>query len=187
MASTLRRWLQKAPRPDIIVGLDPDGEERKVKIGVLRSKWSDAENALAGCSHADALDHLGNVLRSCELDGAPPASEAAPGAARGELVELARLLNEAHDAGATRHGDAYRLAYEQQCKLVEILTTRNQALEKAWHQLMMAQERPDEVDPNAGMVQALLGGAFSMGAAPPAQAAPPAAPTPPTNGKKARA
>lgn len=159
MATALRRWLQKHPHPVTIRGLDADGEERTVKLGVARSKWADAEAALSDCFRLEALDAEGNVLRVCDVDGAaPPATERAPVPGGPSLVELGRLLEHAADRSAERHGEAYRLAYEQQRLLVEVLSSRLQALEKAWHGLLMAQAQAanGEADPNAGLVAALL-------------------------------
>ena len=157
MATALRRWLQKHPHPTTVRGLDPEGEERTVKLGVARSKWADAEDALADCYRLEALDESGNVLRVCDVEGAaPPRPATTPQGA--QLVELGRLLSEAADSSAARHSDAYRLAYEQQRLLVEVLSSRLQALEKAWHGLLMAQAQSanGEADPNSGLVAALL-------------------------------
>lgn len=179
MASELRRWLQKHPHPVTIRGFDAEGDERTVKLGVARSKWKDAEGALADCYRLEALDEAGNVLRVCDLEGAPPPAPA-QGPQGPSLVELGRLLEHASDRSAERHADAYRLAYEQQRLLVEVLSSRLQALEKAWHGLLMAQANAvqGESDPNAPLVTALLaavGGGFPS----------PPSPTPPTpsNGK----
>lgn len=176
MASALRRWLQKHPHPATVRGLDGDGEERTVKLGVARSKWADAEAALADCYRLEALDESGNVLRVCDVEGAEP-PKPAPTAGGAQLVELGRLLSEAADSSAARHSDAYRLAYEQQRLLVEVLSSRLQALEKAWHGLLMAQAQSaqGEADPNSGLVAALLA---AVGGGMPAPS-----PTSPSNGK----
>ena len=157
MATELRRWLQKHPHPVTVRAFDAEGEERTVKLGVARSKWKDAEAALVDCYRLEALDAEGNVLRVCDIEGAPAPAPAATqqGAS---LVELGRLLEHAADRSAERHSDAYRLAYEQQRLLVEVLSSRLQALEKAWHGLLMAQAQAanGEADPNSGLVAALL-------------------------------
>lgn len=176
MASELRRWLQKHPHPATVRGWTNDDDTKSVKLGVERSKWRDAEAALADCWKLEALDGDGNVLRVCELDGASERAKRDNGKERAELVELAKLISAAHNEGAERHSDAYRLAYEQQRLLVEVMSARLHALEKAWHGLLMAQQ--GDTDPNQGLVTALLSGAFG-GAAPPA---PPVEPPKP-NGK----
>lgn len=171
MASELRRWLQKHPHPHAVRGETSDGDERTVKLGVARSKWSDAEKALADCWKLEALDAEGNVLRVCDVEGvAGPKEE--PNGKGPSLVELGRLLNESADRSAERHAEAYRLAYEQQRLLVEVLSARLQALEKAWHQLIMSQT-PENADPNAPLVQTLLGLAIGGPMQAPGGGAPP--------------
>lgn len=178
MATELRRWLQKHPHPVTVRAFDAEGEERTVKLGVARSKWKDAEAALVDCYRLEAFDAEGNVLRVCDIEGAPPPN-AAPSPQGPSLVELGRLLEHAADRSAERHSDAYRLAYEQQRLLVEVLSSRLQALEKAWHGLLMAQAQAvnGEADPNAGLVAALLA---AVGGGMPA-------PTPPAAGSNGKA
>lgn len=176
MASELRRWLQKHPHPATVRGWTADDDTKSVKLGVERSKWRDAEAALADCWKLEALDGEGNVLRVCELDGASERAKRTDDKSADRDIAIARLISSAHNEGAERHADAYRLAYEQQRLLVEVMSARLHALEKAWHQLLMAQQ--SDADPNQGMVAALLAGAFG-GATPPAPA--PEAPKP--NGK----
>jgi hypothetical protein len=169
MASELRRWLQKHPHPATVRGWTADDDTKNVKLGVERSKWRDAEAALADCWKLEALDAEGNVLRVCELDGATERKRGDESKTIERDIAIAKLISAAHNEGAERHSDAYRLAYEQQRLLVEVMSARLHALERAWHQLLMAQQT--DADPNQGMVAALLAGAFG-GAQAPAPEAP---------------
>lgn len=161
MPGSIRGWLKREPHP-VRIRATINGDERIVRVNDSRSRWRDAEEALAGCTRAEALGDDGDVLRVWE-DG-EVALERLEGRAEGraeELIEIARLLEQAADRSVIRHGDAYRLAYEQQAMLVKVLSERLQALEGAWHRLLMSQAEnlaPD--DPNLPMVMAVLGQAL---------------------------
>jgi len=155
MNGELRTWLKREPHPVRVRALI-NGDERTVRIGDSRSRWRDAEDALNGATRAEAIDADGELLRIWENER--NVSSVERGADAGQLVELARLLNEAADMSVQRHGDAYRLAYEQQAMLVKVLSERLQALEAAWHRLLMSQAeamQPD--DPNLPLVMGVLG------------------------------
>jgi hypothetical protein len=68
------------------------------------------------------------------------------------------LLNAAHDAGASRNAEAYRLVFEQNASLVKLLAERLAGLERAWHRLLMSQQPPaaDTASENDSMAQTLL-------------------------------
>ncbi len=144
MATELRRWLQKHPHPATVVGFDAEDEERVVKIGVLRSKWRDAENALAGCWKLEARAADESILRVFETEPKP----GAPKTANNELVELAKLLNAAHDAGAARHEAAYRMGFEMLAGLVKTIAERLNGIERAYHRQILADAR-EQVGPEA--------------------------------------
>lgn len=148
--SDLRRWLEKQPRPASVRGFDADGEERAIRIGTQRSKFADAEAALAGCVRAEALDADGAILRVCDLADEPRSAGAGAGAgAHTDIAQFARILADASDRAALRHADAYRLAYEQQVQLVSILSERLAGLEKAWHRLLMSLPAQGGANPDA--------------------------------------
>ena len=191
--STVRAWLQREPHPVRIRCTLSGGDEKTVRIGDSRSRWRDAAAACAGAVRLEAVNDAGETLRVLDLDGegneaaGKLAKLAAPAGGESQLAELGRIISEAADASALRHAEAYRLAYEQQALLVGVLSQRLQALERAWHRLLMSSEAPSpDADPNAAdptqaiqaqMVMQLLSGALS----PPT---PPMAPTPPKpNGK----
>lgn len=153
MASELRRWLQKQPHPHTVRGWDSADEERSVKLGVHRSKWKDAEAALAGCAHLEALDADGNVLRVCDVEGVAPAPEKAK-PSNTELVEMSKLLCAAYKDGANAHKEAYQTGFEALAKLVQTMSDRLAGLEKAWHRLIMSlpASGADPDDVNEGLI-----------------------------------
>lgn len=154
--TSLRGWLKREPHP-VRIRATINGDERIVRVNDSRSRWRDAEDALKDATRAEALGDDGDVLRVWE-DG-EVAVERLQGRAEGraeELIEIARLLEQAADRSVQRHGEAYRLAYEQQCALVKVLSDRLQQLELAWHKLLMAQAELNPEDPNSGLVAAVL-------------------------------
>jgi hypothetical protein len=99
------------------------------------------------------------------------------------LVELARLLNEAHDAGAARAGAAYQANLSFQTQMTQVLTDRLTGLENAWQETLeeraaeLRSQMPEqESDDPAGKMIAHV---VSMAAAK-AERAPAPAATPPT-------
>lgn len=182
--STMRAWLQRDPQPTRIRCALPGGDEKTVRIGDSRSRWRDAAASCAGAVRLEAFNDAGESLRVWEEEGG---GDDAGAAARGKkgpessLAELGRIIAEAADASAQRHADAYRLAYEQQALLVNVLSQRLQALERAWHRLLMSETgrtETGEADPNADpsnllnaqnvqMVATLLAGALAPPLPPP--------------------
>lgn len=144
----LRAWLRQHPQPARVRAI-VDGDERIVRIGSSRSKWRDAEDALRSAESAEALDADGAILRvwtAEDQDPAAPPTAAAPGRER-ELAMMARIIADASDRAALRHAEAYRLAYEQQCLLVQLLAERLAALERAWQRILMERgEEPPNLD-----------------------------------------
>ncbi len=75
------------------------------------------------------------LLRATSLgDDEPEDAPSSTGAT--ELENLARLICEAHDAGARRHAESYALAFQENTKLVQILAQRLGGLEQAWQKAM---------------------------------------------------
>lgn len=189
--TTLRAWLQREPHPVRIRCTLPGGDEKTVRIGESRSRWRDAAAACTGAIRLEAVNDAGETLRVLDAEEGENGGKTKPvagGGGESQLAELGRIISEAADASAARHSDAYRLAYEQQALLVTVLSQRLQALERAWHRLLMSSEPPSgdgeaaAADPTQAMqmqmVQHLLAGAL----APPPQAAAPSPPKSP-NGK----
>lgn len=190
MASELRRWLTKQPRPALVVGVDANDREHRVNIDEQRGRWKDAEAVLSRCVTLEAFDEKGASLRVCDLDQADgkPTDKAPPNKEAETLQVFARLLKEAYVEGATANRDAYQLGFEQQREVLGLVQARLAALETMWHKLLVSQQNAaDDGDPNASIVMALLAKASgvdpSMVAAAQAAAASSAAATPKSNGK----
>lgn len=190
MATELRRWLTKQPRPALVVGTDENGVEHKVKISDQRGRWKDAEAILARCVTLEAFDAEGSSLRVCDLagDGGAPTEHKPASKDEQTLCTFARLLGDAYTNGAKSNEDAYRLGFEQQREVLGLVQARLAVLEQSWHRLLMSQQPPGaDGDPNNGLVAMVLAQAFgmtpaAMQAVQQAAAAPGAAK--PTNGKK---
>jgi hypothetical protein len=175
--ASLRTFLKQTPVPALLVCGYAEDEDKRVKLGESRSKFRDAELSCKGAIRVEALDADGNTLRVWESDEAPAEQAAAvvkhttpANEQLNMLTAIARLLTEASDAAATRHAEAYRLAYEQQALLVNVMSTRLVQLENAWQQSLMvraeeleedaaAQPEPPATDPNTQMITTLLQGA----------------------------
>src|SRR5690606_16812092 len=47
----LRQFIAKRPHPAFLIGIDDDGNERRVQIvGSSRTKWQDAEDSVSDCA-----------------------------------------------------------------------------------------------------------------------------------------
>lgn len=133
----LRRWLRREPRPSIIRA---DG--RDVRVPTSGNVWASLEETLTAMNptRLEALDDSGALLRAVQLEADDEPAAAAPAAPAGTsdayLERLARIISDAHDAGAKRHADAYGLAFQENTKLVQLLAHRLSGLETAWSQAM---------------------------------------------------
>jgi hypothetical protein len=163
MADTeLRRWLRKHPHPAIIRVWDSDDEEKTIKVGVSRSKWRDAEAACEAYPKLEALDAEGNILRTLEFehDGGAQSVATKNGSSTDpetvRLLKVAELLADAADKAAARHEAAYRLGFDHQATLINVLSNRLASLEKAWHNMIMNQAPVAEGDPNEAMLKSLI-------------------------------
>lgn len=186
-ASPLRRWLRRHPHP---VRLRVDGRVLDVATGA--NHWAITEDSIVAMSPSriEALGTDGVVLRAMQFDRDDDRDEqpAAP-KSETELTTLARLIAEAHDAGARRHAEAYALAFAENTKLVQILAARLGGLENAWQKAMQqtAQAQADALfaqaqqsnDPAGDAVGAMLATALTSGA----MGGVPRAPAPTANGK----
>ena len=181
-ASSLRRWLRRAPQP---VKLRVDG--RDVAIATGANQWAVTEESVLALSPSriEAIDANGVCLRAMQFDRDEDDKDDKDDKDKGdagktELVLLARLLAEAHDAGARRHAEAYALAFAENTHLVQILAERLSGLESAWQKAMqetakaqasavLAQAQQSDNDPAGAAIGAMLTTALARGA-PPAQA-----------------
>lgn len=134
-ATPLRRWLRRHPQP---ARLRVDGRDVAVASGA--NQWAVTEESVLALnpSRVEALDANGVMLRATVLDGSSDTDDAKPAAAapESELAMLARLIGEAHDAGARRHAEAYALAFAENTRLVQILANRLGSLETSWQKAM---------------------------------------------------
>jgi hypothetical protein len=137
MVSSLRRWLRRSPQPH---KLRVDGRDLAVATGA--NQWAVTEESVVAMapSKIEALDASGLVLRALALDKGEDEDASTPvdkpRGAESDLVTLGRLLNEAADNAAKRHENAYRLAFEENTKLVGTLVDRLGGLETAWQKAM---------------------------------------------------
>lgn len=181
-ASSLRRWLRRHPHP---ARLRVDGRDLAIASGA--NHWATTEESVIALTPTkiEAIGDNGVCLRAMTMgdgdDGAPDAA-AATSKSETEITVLARLIGEAHDAGARRHAEAYSLAFSENTKLVQILAARLGGLETAWQQAMMqtAQAHADALYAQAQggdaageavgtMLATALGGGLGLGSPKPAK------------------
>jgi hypothetical protein len=150
--------------------------------------WAVTEESVLSLqpNRVEALDGNGVVLRATQLGDDDDDEAAETPKVETELTTLARLLAEAHDAGARRHAEAYALAFRENTQLVQILASRLSGLENAWQKAMQqtAQAHADAVLASAQQQEDPAGAAIAgmMAQMALASAAKPA-PTPAPNGK----
>lgn len=129
----LHSWLRRIPIPSKVV-LD---QKRTVQVGQGKTKWRDVLEVIENVQPTliEALDAEGHVLRVTNLNPTGEAETEKQSEARKDetqLVQIARLLNEAHEAGAKRHEAAYRIGYDKMSELVTAFSERATNLEAAW-------------------------------------------------------
>lgn len=133
MASAFRRWMQKFPHPHTLRGTTEQGDERDVRLGVGRAKWADAEKAIGDCPVVEALAEDGATLRVWGEETEKPTK-----AANRELVELAKIISDAHDKGAARCEGAYQLGFSHLVAVTNALSERLAVLEKLYEERLLA-------------------------------------------------
>jgi len=116
-----------------------DGRDLAIASGA--NHWATTEESVIALTPTkiEAIGENGVCLRAMTMgDGDEAATdEATTPKSETEITVLARLIGEAHDAGARRHAEAYSLAFSENTKLVQILAARLGGLETAWQQAMM--------------------------------------------------
>lgn len=151
----LRRWLSKQPHPALVVAEFSDGSEKRVRIGVSRSKFRDAEEALAGCVSAEALDAEGSVLRAWHASDDAVATEKKQGAPEVHMmVALANVLAQVSDQAVARYASIVSLSFEQNAKLLGLISSRLSAIEKMYHASLIAQAEALAAEEDARAEQA---------------------------------
>ena len=140
-----RSWLRKQPAP-VVVQI---GEKKLTVAGESRTKWADIESSLLAIARdgdtISALDADGVILRSVVFDSERAEEEPAPttASATGEanadfMVLLAQKLNDAHDAGAKRHSEAYIASFNTMASLVEMMIDRMSRTEQMYANALKA-------------------------------------------------
>lgn len=158
MASGIRRWLQKQPHPHTLRAIDANGDERAIRLGVGRLKWTEAEKLIGSAVTVEALDEEGATLRVFGEEEKPTKG------GNKELVELARIISAAHDAGAARCEGAYQLGFSQLVAVTTAMSERLAMLEKVYTELIMAQASDGAEDPSGmeGLVGQIIAAKFGV-------------------------
>lgn len=169
MAQSLRNWLKSEPVPHSLKCEYEDDDDKIVRMGAARSRFRDAESACKGATRVEALDADGATLRvweSPESEDARTAEVIArPLAPAGDqnlvmLTTMARLLQEAGDAGAARHAEAYQQVFAQYAALMQTVSDRLQQFESLWQQMLVqrqeeVEEAAEQVNEQAAAIQAV--------------------------------
>lgn len=168
----LRNWLKQMPGLHKVRGIEADGETfRTVRINDSKSRWRDAERSLEGCIQCDGLNADGEILGTWKDEEATPETRATRTLAGNRsdhnltIVELARVITESNRDAVNLHADAYRMGWETLLQIVKFQGDRLQALERAWHRVVMGTQKEGEdaptLDNNTQMILALLGPALA--------------------------
>jgi hypothetical protein len=173
----LRRWLQKQPHPSFVNADMSDGTEKRIRISASRSRFRDAEEALKGAVACEAVDEDGvTVLRSWESGEKPATDGKAAKQGPSELVALANVLAQVADQAVQRYSQIMQQSFEQNAKLLGLLSGRLSAIEKLYHSSLIAQaealaaeqeavqqQAEEQNDPNLPLVAQVLTQALGGG------------------------
>lgn len=130
-AHPLAAWLRKIPMPSKV---RVDGKS-VLSVGTGKSRWKDIIDSVVhqGGQSIEALNSDGEVLRTTTIEiEASPEEVQATKKSESRDVELARIIMEAGDRGASRHAEAYAVAFAEMTGLVRIVSDRMAGLETAW-------------------------------------------------------
>lgn len=159
----LRSWLRREPQPVRVIA-----DTRTIQVPAGPRKWAELEETILsiGATKVEAVGADGSLLRVVNLEteesssGGPAIGRSASGLS--EMAQMAQIIAEASDRAAQRHADAYRLAFEENTKLVGLLAERLGSLESSWmrtlDQLAEARQQTQE---SGGEVQALIAAALA--------------------------
>lgn len=165
----LRSWLRRTPKPATI---RVDGAQL-VPVPNSGNVWAQLEETLTAlnASRVEALDASGAILRAAQLRDDDEETAPAKQGGGSELGQLARIIADAHDAGARRHAAAYETAFAKQLELLSVVASRLTALETAYHrsvtqvaQLQLDAAAANASDDGTNAITGML--AAAMGAAP---------------------
>lgn len=161
MNINFRAWLRRQPKPALLKAELADGSEKEVAIGLAKSWARDCELQCKNAIRVSALNEKNQELRIWECPNIEEFEEAQEKASEDPLANsverIAKIMSDACDRAVERHATIVRTGFEQMGQLVQVLSARNAALEKAWQQLFFSQQQPaEEGDPNHAMVQTLM-------------------------------
>lgn len=166
----VRGFLRKEPQPVTVRVTVAGGEKHLVKVDVSDPRrWARAEETVEamGARALECLDAKGNVLRAVNIEVEEEKIEVAKeereaGEADPMLLGLGKLaahLNAAHNAGAERHENAYKMAFEllsdltKQC--VASMLQMSKSLERANKRLAEV-DGAEAVDPADAVPQQMI-------------------------------
>jgi hypothetical protein len=140
----VKSWLRRIPQPTKI----RFDKKTLVNVGQGKNRWKDVFDAIITMQPnlVEALDSEGALIRATELaseEEAKETEEALTTEKQSDLAQLGKLLLDAYKAGASAHAESYKLAFEENTKLVTVLSNRLGGLEQAWQQTL--EQRANEL------------------------------------------
>ncbi len=165
----LRKWLRETPQPFKLRCGDTT-----IRIDSTARKWITAEESIVAInpSEVQALTSDGEVLRVFRIredlaEKAESQKESWPDAPE---AQMAQIITAACDRAASRHENAYKLAFDKLSQMFEAQSLRleeqmrvNAALQSELLRLKVKTQtvyvEPEDTDPNGALVQTVLTGA----------------------------
>lgn len=169
-----RKFLQAVPQPAKL-----KCDETELRIGTTNKRWHECENSVVALnpSIVYALDNTGAVLRVFKLRADDDRDESVPEQQKedwpqSEQAQMAQIITAACDRAASRHENAYKMAFDRLSQMYEAQTARlEEALARAARAeaavLKLAKPRIQEVmveeeDPNTALLTTVLTGAVAQ-------------------------
>lgn len=124
--SGLRRWLKQNPQPTSI-RVD---EKHSMRVPTHASRWSETEKSIiaGGYTKLEAMGPNGELLRALNLDTGDPEEKPVQKEdwPDSEEAQLAQVITAACDRAASRHENAYRLAFDKLSEQYTSLSSRHE-------------------------------------------------------------
>lgn len=131
-----RRWLKETPQPAAL-RID-ENEKKTIKVSKQRSCWSEAEKSVLAmdATLVEALDNQGNILRAFRLKDESESQPDKPAQAETwpstELAQMAQIFTAAADRAASRHENAYKMAFDRVASMLDAMVARHdEAVQRA--------------------------------------------------------
>lgn len=190
------RWLRKQPPACKVRATLEDGSERMVAIDPKDPRrWGKCRDTLVGLRavKVEKLDKGGDVVGVLLMEDEEQAEDRQAArdkkkhAEESQLVQVARLLNEAADKAASRHAEAYTKAFDMMAgmagKVLEAHNKQVTLINGILRRVEGALQQQPEGDGVGGMLQTLMFRQMGvpvgpMNGAPHANGAPPPAAAP---------